>query len=117
MSGARNHAFGVAAEQSVAAHYIGMGHRLLHHRWRGAGGEIDLIFSKDAEIVFVEVKASKTHDRAVSSLGAHQIARLLASAEDFLAGQPKGQLTPMRFDVAIVDGSGAIEVLANALCA
>ena len=32
----------------------------------------------------------------------------------YLAREPKGQLTPMRIDVALVDGTGAIKVIENA---
>lgn len=106
---------GLAAERSVAANYIGRGHRLVSHRWRGAGGEIDLVLERDGEIVFVEVKASKTFERAAESLGARQIRRLLQSAADYLGRCPKGALTPARFDVALVDGQGHLNLLENAL--
>lgn len=107
--------FGLSAEETVAREYDRRGHQLLERRWRGAGGEIDLIFQKDQEIVFVEVKASKTHARAGASLGARQIARLCASAEDYIGRLPKGLLTPMRIDVALVNGAGEVECLENAL--
>jgi putative endonuclease len=40
--------------------------------------------------------------------------RICASAGEFLAGEPKGQLTNVRFDLAIVNGSGAIQVIESA---
>nr|WP_090060741.1 YraN family protein [Celeribacter neptunius] len=103
------------AEESVARDYQARGFTLLEQRWRGAGGEIDLIFEKDGELVFVEVKASKTHARAALLLGPKQIARLSASAEDYIGHLPRGLLTPMRIDVALVDGAGQVEILENAL--
>ena len=39
------------------------------------------------------------------------------AATEFLAGEPKGQLTDVRFDVALVDDKGRIEVLENAFAA
>ena len=45
------------------------------------------------------------------------MARIYASAADFLSGEPDGQLTPSRFDVALVDGTGRIEILENAFTA
>ena len=66
---------------------------------------------------FVEVKKSSTHAHAAESLSRRQIARLLQSAEHCLGGFPNGSLTPMRFDVALVDGQGRIDVVQNALAA
>jgi putative endonuclease len=45
------------------------------------------------------------------------MARIYAAAAEFLAGEPNGALTPARFDVALVDGFGRIEVLENAFAA
>lgn len=106
---------GLAAEEQVTRAYQRRGARLLHQRWRGAAGEIDLIFAQGPDILCVEVKASHSHARAAASLQPRQIARLLSAAEEFLATQPRGSLTPMRFDAALVDGTGAIEILENAL--
>ncbi|WP_417261859.1 YraN family protein [Celeribacter sp.] len=107
--------FGLSAEDIVARHYAERGYEVLERRWRGAGGEIDLIFRNGDEIVFVEVKASKTHARASAALGARQQARLCASAEDYIGRRPSGLLTPMRIDVALVNGAGQVECLENAL--
>ncbi|MFC3118369.1 hypothetical protein ACFOHS_09490 [Jhaorihella thermophila] len=40
--------------------------------------------------------------------------RICASAAQFLDGEPDGQLTNVRFDVALVDRSGAFEIIENA---
>lgn len=83
----------------------------------GAGGEIDLVARDGAEVIFIEVKQSDTHAHAAEHLGRHQMARIYAAASEFLAGEPMGQLTPMRFDVALVDGGGVIEIVENAFAA
>jgi len=90
---------------------------LRDRRWRGGAGEIDLVMEKDGEIVFVEVKASRSHAQAAAALGQRQIARLLRSAEAYIGGLSTGLLTPMRFDVALVDRAGQIDVIPNALSA
>ncbi|AJE48546.1 YraN family protein [Celeribacter indicus] len=113
--GRRAHDFGRAAEASVARDYGARGYALAETRWRGAGGEIDLIFRDGTGFVFVEVKASKTHARAAEKLGAGQIARICRSAEDYVGRQPDGLLTDMRIDVALVDGQGQVAILENAL--
>ena len=97
--------------------YLDHGHRLVARRWRGPAGEIDLVMEKSGEVIFVEVKSSRNHARAAASLSSRQIARLLRSAEHCIGMFPKGLATPMRFDVALVDGQGKMDVIVNALAA
>ncbi|MEX0311642.1 MAG: hypothetical protein AB3N17_15505, partial [Tateyamaria sp.] len=59
-------------------------------------------------------KTSKTFATAASHLSSPQIARLYATTEEFLATLPDGSLTDIRFDVALVDGTGALHVHENA---
>jgi putative endonuclease len=115
--GALAHQAGRAAESAVASHYRRLGCPVLAERWRGRGGEIDLVARDGGELVFVEVKRSRSWALAAERVGPRQIARLFAAAAEYVAGEPAGQATPMRFDVALVDGSGRIEVIANALAA
>lgn len=117
MSGARSYHAGLAAEEQVANLYSRSGRPVCARRWRGSAGEIDLIARDGAEVIFIEVKQSRTHDQAASHLSPQQIARIYASASEFLAGEPRGQLTDVRFDVALVDAQGRIEVLENAYAA
>lgn len=113
--GSMGHAGGQAAERQVERAYADRGARCLARRWRGAGGEIDLIFEMTGDIVFVEVKSSRSHAGAAARLSPRQAARLMAAAEEYLGTQPRGALTPMRIDVALVDGQGRIEIVENAL--
>ncbi len=109
------HHGGAAAEAQVARHYAARGHRILGRRWRGRGGEIDLIAGCGGETVFVEVKRAATHAAAARRLSDRQVRRLLAGASEYMADRPDGLLSPVRFDVALVDGHGRIEILENAL--
>ena len=113
--GAVGYAQGLAAENQVERAYLNRGARLLERRWRGRSGEIDLIFEQDDDVIMVEVKSSRTHSRAAEKVLPRQIARLMRAAEEFLGTLPRGLLTPMRLDVALVDGTGHIEILENAL--
>lgn len=115
--GTRNYHAGDAAEGQVARVYEQHGYRLRDRRWRGGVGELDLVLERDEEIVFVEVKASRTHARAAEALSARQVSRLMRSAEIYLGTLPRGALTPMRFDVALVDGAGRLDLIENALAA
>lgn len=111
------HEAGRAAEGAVASAYLRAGREVIARRWRGPGGEIDLIARDGAELVFIEVKTSSSHARAAEHLSRRQMGRIHAAASAYLASEPLGQLTLARFDVALVNGRGEIEILENAFAA
>jgi len=106
---------GLAAEESAERAYLDRGFRLITRRYRGRRGEIDLVMRQGDQIIFVEVKKSSSHSRAAWRMTPDKIARLYATGEQFLATQPQGMLTDCRFDVALVDKFGQVEILENAL--
>lgn len=112
--GRRAFCAGMAAEEQVAQHYARRGFGEERRRWRGKRGEIDLVMRDGAALIFVEVKQSRSFERAADSLGARQMARICSAAEEYLAQAPNGQLTESRFDVALVDGRGEIRIIENA---
>lgn len=112
--GLANYHAGHAAEASVARHYEDRGITICARNWRGITGEIDLVGRLGDDVIFVEVKHSSSHDLAASHLSTAQIGRIFATVDEFLAGEPKGLLTDVRIDLALVDGMGRIEVLENA---
>lgn len=109
------HHLGLAAEEVVARHYARLGHALVEARWRGTSGEIDLVLSDGDGLLLVEVKAARDHARAAAALSPRQAERLLRAGEEYLGGRPLGQLTPVRFDLALVDRAGRVAVVENAL--
>lgn len=117
MSGKVSYLAGFAAEDAVARHYDRSGRAIAARRWRGVSGEIDLIAREGSEVIFIEVKKSATHAAAAARLSRRQMDRIWGAASEFLAGEPAGQLTPSRFDVALVDGHGCIEIVENAFAA
>lgn len=112
--GLTNYLAGHAAVASVARHYEDRGIAICARNWRGISGEIDLIGRDGDVVVFIEVKQSKTHDLAASHVSQGQIGRIFATVDEFVAGEPKGLLTDVRIDLALVDGLGRIEVVENA---
>jgi putative endonuclease len=114
MSGSTRYHAGRIAEDLVAQDYTRRNHGIAARRWRGRSGEIDLIVREGETLVFVEVKKSRSFARAATRLGRRQMDRICASAREFLAGEPKGQLTDVRFDLAVVDAIGAVKVIENA---
>lgn len=117
MSGKISYLAGLSAEDQVARHYARAGHRILSRRWRGRAGEIDLITECDGNVIFVEVKKSRSHARAAERLSQRQMQRIYTSASDYLGHMPAGQDSAARIDVALLDSMGRIEIIENAICA
>ncbi|MGR3454332.1 YraN family protein [Pseudooceanicola sp.] len=115
--GRMSHYAGAAAEERVADAYCRSGYRLAARRWRGAAGEIDLIFRRGDTVIFVEVKSARDFDAALASLGQRQIGRICRAAEEFVGGEPAGALTDIRIDLGLVDGCGELRIMENALAA
>lgn len=112
--GQTNHLAGLAAEAQVADHFLRAGMAVRERRWRGPGGEIDLICGDAGALVFVEVKKGRDHAGALARVTPRQLDRIRASAEAYAAAQPRGSLTDMRIDIALVDAAGRIAIVENA---
>ena len=112
--GRTNHVSGMMAEDSVARRYEAQGMQVLARRWRGRSGEIDLVCRDGGCLVFVEVKKAASHADAALRLGAAQQRRICTAALEFCASRGLSTLTEMRFDAALVDGIGRVEIIENA---
>lgn len=108
------HASGHAAERLVAERYVERGCEILEHCWRSAAGEVDLILRDGGAVVFVEVKKSETHDIAAQRISRRQMDRICQAALLYADRLPTGALTELRFDAALVDAGGRVEILENA---
>lgn len=111
--GQRAHLTGLSAEARIERAYLDRGCTLLARRWRGGGGEIDLVFRRGDLLVFVEVKSSSSFARAIESLHWAQVARLQTAAEAFVGAHPDLALMDMRVDLAALDGMGRFRVIPN----
>jgi len=105
---------GAEGERAVARAYARRGAALLATRWRGAGGEIDLVVLLAGVHIFCEVKTARSFDAAAARLQPAQMRRVHAAAAEFLAQAPDGQLSEVRFDLAVVDRHGRVEIAENA---
>jgi putative endonuclease len=112
--GQMNHHAGLAAEAQVADHFLRAGLPVRERRWRGPGGEIDLICGDAEGLVFVEVKKGRDHAGALARVTPRQLDRIRASAEAYAARMPRGSLTDMRIDLALVDAGGRLEFIETA---
>lgn len=105
---------GLAAESCIAQDYERRGFSVARQRWRGTSGEIDLIVSDGTGLIFVEVKQSRSFERAAQRISAAQMQRIYRCAEEYLGSQPLGSLTEVRFDVALMNGHGETQIIENA---
>jgi len=105
---------GAAAEHIIERIYQARGAQVLESRWRGQGGEVDMILQDGLEVVFCEVKKARDFDTALSRLRPQQIQRIHDAAAEYLATVPNGQLAQVRFDLAIVDATGYAQIHENA---
>jgi putative endonuclease len=105
---------GLAAEDSVARDYERRGRRVAARRWRGQSGEIDLVLQDGDGFIFVEVKQAASFADAATHLTRRQIDRIFLAAQEFVGQWPRGSLTNMRFDMALVDGQGRLQITENA---
>ena len=101
---------GQAAEDAVARLYETRGVTLLARRWRGESGEIDLVLRAPDSYVFCEVKRAKSFEAALARLRQGQLERIYSAASEYIGLTSEGQLAPVRFDVAAVDGIGAVHL-------
>jgi putative endonuclease len=113
MSGKTSYLAGLAAEEAVAAEYANRGYPVAARRWRGSRGELDLVLRNGEGLIVVEVKQARDFDRAALRISSAQLQRIYGAASEFVAGEPKGQLTELRFDVALVDATGRVEIIEN----
>ncbi|MEO0360164.1 MAG: YraN family protein [Pseudomonadota bacterium] len=112
--GLANHRLGLAAEEAAARAYRRAGAAVLARRRRRPEGEIDLILRDGDVLVFAEVKRRRGPvDR--DPVGETQWRRLEAAAQRYMVEAQTGDL-PCRFDLVLVDATGAVEVIDNARC-
>ncbi len=108
-----NYYDGIAAETVIERYYCANGFEIAARRWRGQSGEIDLVFRKGGEVIFVEVKKAKDFSRAAYRLSHQQLARIASAAEEFVANEALGSLTPFRIDLALVNERGESRIIKN----
>lgn len=117
LRGETAHLAGLAAEAEVERDYVARGYRVAAKRWRGAAGEIDLIFRGETGFVFVEVKRAKSVVIASTRLSAAQLGRICMASQEYLDSIGEGLETSCRVDLACLGAAGEIEIIENiSLC-
>ncbi len=110
---------GEVGERVAAERLAARGHRILERRWRGRGGEIDLITLCDGTLHFVEVKTrtgSQTVGGVWDTISASKRSKLARTAEAYLISDPPPH-DGCVFTVALVhavDDELVVEILEDA---
>ncbi len=112
--GRQAYALGVDAEATACAALAADGWTILGQRLRTAAGEVDAVAEKDGLLAIIEVKARPSLSDAAWALNPRQQARLLAATEILLAANPTWGQAGVRFDVLLVDATGAVRRIADA---
>ena len=96
------YATGVAAESSARGLLESKDYRILAHRYKTKGGEIDLVAKRGDHLAFVEVKRRKTQEEAAYAVVPRQQARIAVAAENFLGEHSELSHCSASFDVILV---------------
>jgi putative endonuclease len=106
---------GAAAERLVEENLRTDGWALLDANWRGGGGELDRVMTRDGHLRFVEVKLRADDDAlADDAVPHHKRARLRGAARAWMEARPDVPFVSCAFTVAWVDGTGAVRLVDDA---
>ena len=95
---------GALGEEIAADHLADGGYRILERNFRTREGEIDIIAEKDGVLIFVEVRARRSHSCGTpeESVTERKKERLVALAEAYMEGRD-GLPEEWRIDVMAID--------------
>lgn len=98
---------GRAGEDRAAAHYEGLGFRILARNWRTRSGEIDLVVGSSRDLVVVEVKTRRgtAFGHPFEAIDARKRSRLWRLAMAWIAAHPEEvQGRRLRIDAVGITG-------------
>ena len=78
------------------------GYRILKHRYKLSGGEIDIIAKRGNKISFVEVKTRKSEEKCQIAITPWQLHRIRNASQFFLKNHPKYLSCDLNYDVILV---------------
>jgi len=105
---------GLWAEALVSDALRREGWRIRATRVRTPRGEIDLVAQYRQTVAFVEIKTRDDFTIAAGAISARQVARIVGSADLWLAQNDPGHTLTARFDVIMVNKKGAMRRVADA---
>lgn len=81
---------------------LSKGYRILKHRYKLSGGEIDIIARRGNKISFVEVKTRKSEEKCQIAITPWQLRRIRNVSQFFLKNNPKYMNCDLSYDVILV---------------
>jgi len=93
---------GRRGERAAARHLTRRGWTILASRWRGGGGELDLVVARAGVLAVCEVKARADAAALEEPVTAAQRTRIVRAAEAFVAGRPELAGHEVRLDLIAV---------------
>lgn len=89
-------------EYIAALYLLAKGYRILAMRHKTPMGEIDLIAARGKLIIFVEVKARASMEKAVDAVGFSSQLRIRAASDLWLARRKNASSLSQRYDIIAV---------------
>jgi putative endonuclease len=109
-------AAGRLGEGIAAASLEADGWAIAERNFRWAGGEVDIIASRDGILAFVEVKSWETMgpEELERAIGENKRRRIVETAQIFLSRHREYNGWSVRFDVILVKGGAVVEFYPSA---
>ena len=101
---------GVLAELRAVSYLRRRGYRVRHLRWRGGGGEIDLVAEENGQTVFVEVKSSPRLGDGAQRVDRKKIGHLRDAARAYMR---QYSVEDCRFDI-LEESDAGFRLIKNA---
>lgn len=101
-----DHRLGAAGEAAAARWLMRRGWRILATRWRGGGGEIDIVAERRGVVAACEVKTRTTYDPHMPPIRPAQQERLARAALAWSARHPAFARHAIRPDLIVVTPDG-----------
>jgi putative endonuclease len=93
---------GRAGERAAERHMVRRGWTVLARRWRGAGGELDLVLARGRVVAMCEVKTRGSAEALAEPLTAAQRTRIARAAAAYVAAHPQLGERRLRVDLITV---------------
>jgi len=94
---------GGSRAEAVAAAWLRLkGYRVLHRRYRGFGGEIDIVARRGSLVAIVEVKARRSTADCLAAVTPRQRRRVEAAAVELIARDGRVAGCTLRFDLIAI---------------
>jgi len=93
---------GRLGEKRAERYLIRRGYQILERNARLGRGELDIVARRDDLIIFIEVKAHRSHQASLLAMHPDKCARLRSAAETWLSRHENFATSQCRFDLIIL---------------